>query len=35
MHPFDANWHICMDKFVFDNKSGLVELFTTMTKLNK
>jgi hypothetical protein len=26
LHPFEKDWHICMDSFVIDTKSGLVEL---------
>jgi hypothetical protein len=35
VHPFDADWHICMDSFVLDSKSGLIELLTIMRKFNK
>jgi hypothetical protein len=35
VHPFDADWHIYVDNFVLDNKSGLMKLLIAMTKLNK
>jgi hypothetical protein len=35
VHPFDANWHIYVDSFVLDSKSGLITLLTTMIEFNK
>jgi hypothetical protein len=35
VHPFDVDWHICVDNFVLDNKNNFVEFFTTMMELNK
>jgi hypothetical protein len=38
VHPFDEDWHKCMDNFVLDSKSSLVELLIApqaMKKLNK
>ncbi len=35
VHPLNVDWHICMDNFFLNSKSGLVDLITSMTKLNK
>jgi len=34
-HPNEPNWHIKVHSFVLDITNGLVELFTTMTNINK
>jgi hypothetical protein len=35
VYPLEADWHICVDNFVLDSKTGLIELFIMMTELNK
>jgi hypothetical protein len=35
VHPLNVDWHICMDNFFLDSKSGLMDLLTTMMKFNK
>jgi hypothetical protein len=34
-HPNEPKWHIKVNSFVLDTTNGLVELFTTMTNINK
>jgi hypothetical protein len=34
VQALEIDWHICVDNFVFDSKTSLIEPLTVMTELN-